>query len=71
MFHMLRSARGYEEYMNPIWSVDENIEILTRGGVRRAMPTIFEGELKADTVEELSDVLFNVVYPAYTERDVD
>ena len=68
MFHMLRLGKGYEEFMNPMWSVDENVEILTRVGVRKQMPSIFAGELNADTVEELSDVLFNVVYPTYAKE---
>ena len=68
MFHMLRLGKGYEEFTNPIWTVDENVEILTRVGVRDQMPSIFAGELSGDTVEELSDVLFNVVYPTYARN---
>jgi hypothetical protein len=50
--------------MNPIWSIDENIEMLTRVLVRAGMRSILP-DLGRDTVEELSDVLFNVVYPTY------
>jgi hypothetical protein len=69
--NMLRLTKGYEKHMNPVWSIDENIEILTRVFVREDMMSILSGNLCEDTVEELSDVLFNVLYPAYkksTER---
>ncbi|CAN9170956.1 unnamed protein product [Alternaria alternata] len=69
--NMLRLTKGYEQHMNPVWSIDENIEILTRVFVREDMMSILSGNLCEDTVEELSDVLFNVLYPAYkksTER---
>jgi hypothetical protein len=62
---MIRLTKGYEKYMNPAWSIDENIEILTRVCVRKDMVSIFSGKLCDDTVDELSDVLFNVVYPTY------
>jgi hypothetical protein len=51
--------------MNPIWTVDQNIEILTRTYVREEMISTFSTELFENTVEELSDVLFNSVYPAH------
>ena len=63
--NMLRLTKTYEQYMNPVWTVDQNIEILTRTYVREEMISIFSTELSENTVEELSDVLFNVVYPAY------
>jgi hypothetical protein len=53
--------------MNPMWSIDENIEILTRVSVREKMSSVLTEELGEDTVEELTDVLFNVVYPAYVK----
>ena len=63
--NMLRLTKGYEQYMNPVWSIDENIEILTRVFVQEDMMPILSGNLCEDTVAELSDVLFNVLYPAY------
>ncbi|KAF1847287.1 uncharacterized protein K460DRAFT_276406 [Cucurbitaria berberidis CBS 394.84] len=65
--NMLRFTGMYKEYMNPIWSVDENIEVLTRSFLRDDMRSILAGQLPEGTLEELSDVLFNVVYPAYTD----
>lgn len=62
---MMRLTKVYEERMCPVWSIDENIEILTRAFVREDMMSILSGKLCEDTVEELSDVLFNVVYPTY------
>lgn len=63
--NMVRLSKAYERHLNPIWSIDENIEIFTRVLVRAEMMSILPS-LDKDTVEELSDVLFNVVYPAYT-----
>jgi hypothetical protein len=51
--------------MNPVWTIDENIEILTRVLVRKDMMSLLSGNLSEDILEELSDVLFNVLYPAY------
>lgn len=61
---MVRLTKAYERHMNPIWNIDENIEMLTRVLVRADIMSLVPG-LSGDTVEELSDVLFNVVYPAY------
>lgn len=69
--NMLRLTKGYEQYMNTLWTIDENIEILTRVAVREDIVSIFSGELREDTIEELSDVLFNVVYPAYAKKQKD
>jgi hypothetical protein len=62
----LRFTKGYEQDMNSLWSIDENIEILTRVLVRQDMMSILP-DLDGDIVRELSDVLFNVLYPAYEE----
>jgi hypothetical protein len=64
---MIRRTKVYEKRMNPMWSIDENIEILTRVSVREKMSSILTDELGEDNVEELTDVLFNVVYPAYVK----
>ncbi|KAH7082880.1 hypothetical protein BKA63DRAFT_139266 [Paraphoma chrysanthemicola] len=63
--NMLRLTKGYEEHMNPVWTIDENIEVLTRTFVQEDMMLILSGKLTTDIVAELSDVLFNIVYPAY------
>lgn len=61
---MLRLATDYQQQMNPVWGVHENIELLTRVIVRENMISILPN-LGTDLVEELSDVLFNIVYPTY------
>lgn len=66
MTSIVRFANADELHMNPIWSIDQNIEMLTRVLVRADMKSILPS-LSGDMVEELSDVLFNVVYPAYKE----
>lgn len=67
--NMLQSTKVYGQRMNPVWSIDENIEILTRVLVRKDMRSLLP-QLGEGMVEELSDVLFNVVYPAY-ERPME
>jgi hypothetical protein len=65
MFHR---TKVYEQFMNPVWSIDENIEVLTRTYVREEMDGILSGKISEDYLQELSDVLFNIVYPAYMKR---
>ena len=62
--NMVRFTKAYERHLNPIWSIDQNIEMLTRVLVRVDIRSILPS-LGGDTVEELSDVLFNILYPAY------
>lgn len=66
MSNMLRVTKSYERTMNPVWDIEENIEILTRTYLRRELHSILSGQLAGGLVQELSDVLFNIVYPAYT-----
>jgi hypothetical protein len=61
--NMLRLTKEYEKYMNRVWNVDENIELLTRVYVRAEMRSIFSGVLCEDTVEELSDVCLTLYIP--------
>lgn len=65
--NMLRFTGIYKESKNPVWSVDMNIEILTRLLVRKDWGSLLAGKLPEDTLQELSDVLFNIVYPTYAE----
>ncbi|KAJ4289800.1 hypothetical protein N0V90_011131 [Kalmusia sp. IMI 367209] len=69
--NMLRMTKAYEQFSNPMWTVDQNIEILTRVSVRNDMFSILSEELREDVVEELSDVLFNIVYPTYIKGQND
>lgn len=64
---MLRLTKSYERFKNPVWNVDENIEILTRSFVREDMGSPLSEKLPEDTLQELIDVLFHIVYPAYTK----
>lgn len=65
--NMLRITKTYEAFKNPVWSVDGNIEVLTRTLVRDDMNSILSEQLSKDTLEELCDVLFKIVYPAYAK----
>jgi hypothetical protein len=64
---MLRVTKSYERFKNPIWSAEENIEMFTRTFVRGDMGSLLFKKLPEDTLQELVDVLFTVVYPAYTK----
>jgi hypothetical protein len=65
---LLRVTKSYEEFKNPVWDVDQNIEILTRMAVQDEMSSLFSKILPENTLQELVDVLFNIVYPIYTTR---
>jgi hypothetical protein len=67
--NMLRFTKAYEPDMNPVWSIDEKIEIFTRVLVRTDMMLILS-DLGEELVGELSYVLFNIVYPTY-EKPVE
>ncbi|KAF2641828.1 hypothetical protein P280DRAFT_541282 [Massarina eburnea CBS 473.64] len=66
--HMIQETKLYEIHRNRMWSLDENIEILTRFSVRGDISSILSTELPADVLDELKDVLFNILYPTYEER---
>jgi hypothetical protein len=65
---MLRVTNSYEEFSNPLWNVDQNIEIITRMAVRLETGLLLSKILPETTLQELVDVLFNIVYPTYTTR---
>jgi hypothetical protein len=65
---MLRLTERYKEFENSnsrAWSVDEKIEILTRAYLREAMGNLLTNEIPGETLAELTDVLFKIVYPTY------
>lgn len=57
---MIRVSKAYGQHLYPIWSIDENIDMLTRILVRADMMSTLP-DLDGDTMEELSNGLFNVV----------
>jgi hypothetical protein len=58
----------YETFKNRAWDVDQNIEILTRTFVRDEMGQLLGDQLPSHILLELTDVIFNVVYPSYPRR---
>ncbi|KAF2134927.1 hypothetical protein P153DRAFT_329801 [Dothidotthia symphoricarpi CBS 119687] len=67
ILNMARATQMYKPYMNPVWSNDENIELFVRTSVRGQMSKSLSDQLDSQVLEELSDVLFNIVYPTYTK----
>jgi len=65
---MLRATKSYERLNNPVWSAEEKTEILTRSLVRDDMGSLLSKKLPEDTLQELVDVLFSVVYPTYMKN---
>lgn len=64
--NMLLWTKSYEQYVNPVWSIEENVELMTRAWVREDIASLLS-DVDNDTVEALKDVLFNVVYPTYKQ----
>jgi hypothetical protein len=59
----------YKHDQSPVWNDEETIELLTRMSVRDDMKTLFSGKLTMDLLEELSDVLFGILYPTFDKRE--
>ena len=68
---MLRATKVYEKYEIPVWTTNENIEILIRGWMRSELKSLLCQQLPTQTLAELSDVLFDIVYPTYKRNEKD
>ena len=63
---MIRGTREHEGVDVPLWTVNMKIEMLTRLHVRSTMEAVLSNQLPNGTLQELEEVLFGVLYPAYT-----
>jgi hypothetical protein len=62
---MARGLRDYESYKIPVWTEEENIEMITRILVRKDFSRLLGNSLSPPDLEELKRVLFGIVYPSF------
>jgi hypothetical protein len=65
---MARMTRFYEEYENPFWTVEENIEMAVRVAVRGDITDLLSKSLSLPDLQALETVLFDMVYPTISSR---
>ena len=65
---MLQRAQKPNEWINPFWTENENIEMLTRIMIREHIDEFVGNQLLGQTLDEFKDVIFNIVYPTYAKR---
>jgi hypothetical protein len=58
-------ARYYESYKIPVWTEEQNIEMITRILVRKDFSSLLGNSLSLPDLEELKRVLFGIVYPSF------
>lgn len=61
---MARVTRLHEDYKNPFWTEDENIEMATRVLVRGDFSDLLGNSLLLPDLKALERALFGVVYPS-------
>lgn len=58
-----------EEYRNPFWSKEENIEMATRDFVQQDFSKLLSNSLPPPDLAPLEEVLFSVIYPSRAPRN--
>jgi hypothetical protein len=66
---MFRARRTHMQFRNPIWTDDENLEMLTRIYVRDHLEQLLGKQLPSVALQELGDVMFTLIYPTYAKKD--
>ena len=61
---MVRLTRAHEDYKNPFWTEEENIEMAIRFMVRKDFSDLLGNSLLLPDLKALERVLFSVVYPS-------
>lgn len=61
---MVRHMRVMEDYRNPFWTEEENIEMAVRVLVRGDFSDLLGNSLLPPDLQKLERALFNVVYPS-------
>jgi hypothetical protein len=57
------TTRFFEEYKNPFWTLEENVEMVTRSMVRDGFLDLVGTKLSSKNLEALEAVLFDIIYP--------
>jgi hypothetical protein len=66
---MFRATRIHMQFRNPIWTENQNIEMLTRVYVRKHLEELLGKQLLSVALQELEDVMFTLIYPTYAKKD--
>jgi len=65
---MLQVTQCYAKWTNPFWTDNQNLEMLTRVYVRDRLEDLLGDRLPSETLQELKEVMFNIIYPTYAKR---
>lgn len=65
---MLKATQNHEKWSSPFWTDSQNIEMLARVYVREDIEELLGNELPSETLQELKDIMFNIVYPTYAKK---
>jgi hypothetical protein len=60
---MTRITRVFEEYINPFWTTEENIEMATRSWIKNILSDRLIHKGLSEDLEGLKGGVFDVVYP--------
>lgn len=64
----LKVTQNYEKWSNQIWEDNQNIEMLTRVYVRNDFEKLLGDQLPRETLRELKDIVFNIIYSTYAKK---
>jgi hypothetical protein len=67
---MLKVTRSHEKGVDPFWTDNQNIEMLTRISLCEDIGELLGDQLPSETLQELKEVMFNIFYPTYSKRGV-
>lgn len=67
--NMLQAAQNHEKWSIPFWTDNQNIEMLARVYVREDIEELLGNELPSETLQELKEVMFTIVYPTYAKEE--
>lgn len=65
---MLQVTQSHTKWTNPLWTDNQNVEMLTRVYVREDIEELLGDRLPGETLQELKEVMFNILYPTYAKR---
>lgn len=65
---MLQMTQGNKEWNYPLWTDDQKAEMVSRCFVREAVGELLGDQLPSETLQELKEVLFDIVYPTWAKE---
>jgi hypothetical protein len=64
----LQATQSHAKWTNPFWTANQNVEMLTRVYVRENVEELLGDRIPSETLRELKEVMFNLVYPTYAKK---